>query len=118
MNRLHTTILAMLVLGVALTGTALAGDVDPRDVNFIKTGGASAVAVGGNPDAWASVGIVSSSDHEFISRDGQGATLVASPVVGGAVATVDGSDYRLIAGDGSPGATCNIALVAAIHPIC
>ncbi|MDD2604074.1 MAG: hypothetical protein RBR20_03960 [Desulfobacterales bacterium] len=119
MNRIIQVLLTLVIFGVATTGMALAGNVDAGDVNFIQSTGAPTVSAGDDVDAWASVGVVSRSDHDFISRDATVAaamTAAAEPV--GAVGTVDGADYRLIAGDGSPGATCQIALVAAIHPSC
>jgi len=118
MNRIHTTLLALLVLSVALTGSVSANDVDPRDVNFIKTGWSSGAAAEGNPNPWASAGIVSRVDHDFLTAEAGKIDSVGTPEKLAAVGTVNGVDYRLIAGDGSPGATCDIALVAAIHSGC
>ena len=120
MNRIIQILLTLAIIGIATTGTALAGNVvDVRDVNFIKSAGAQMVSDSGNGDAWASSGIVSRSDVEFVSRDtGSEATMVAAAADAVPVGTVEGEDYRLIAGDGSPGATCQIALVAAISATC
>lgn len=122
MNRIIQILLTLAIIGIATTGTALAGNVvDARDVNFIKSVsiGAQAASDSGNGDAWASSGIVSRSDVEFVSRDAGGAaTMVAAAAQAVPVGTVAGNDYRLIAGDGSPGATCQIALVAAISSSC
>ncbi|MEE4608275.1 MAG: hypothetical protein V2L15_05255 [Desulfobacteraceae bacterium] len=120
MNRIIQILMTLAIIGIATTGTALAGNVvDARDVNFIKSTGAPTVSESGDSDAWASAGIVSGSDLEFVSRDAASdATMVAAAPNAVPVGTVEGDDYRLIAGDGSPGATCQIALVAAISSSC
>ena len=118
MNHNHKILLAVLILGAALAGTAAAGIVDPGDVAFVAARGTSDSRVGGNPAPWDSAGVVSRSDSDFVARDG--GIVIASTAAQSVppVGTVDGADYRLIAGDGSPGATCEIALVAAINPAC
>jgi hypothetical protein len=121
MNRTFQILLILAIIGIASSGPALAGVVDERNVNFIKSTSTSyaATSEGGDVDAWASAGIVSRIDHEFVNRDaGSTATVVAAASSAGPGVTVDKKDYRLIAGDGSPGATCQIALVAAISPSC
>ena len=122
MNRIIQILLTLAIIGIATTGTALAGNVvDARDVNFIKSVSieAQTVSESGDGDAWASAGIVSRSDVEFVGRDAVGeATMIAAAPNAVPVGTVEGDDYRLIAGDGSPGATCQIALVAAISSTC
>ena len=118
MNRTHTVLAALLILGLALAGTATAGVVDQQDVAFITASGASTPSVGGNPEAWASAGIVSQRDLDFLTADGAVVVALSALSDETAVGVVDAADYRLIAGDGSPGATCDIALVAAINPGC
>jgi hypothetical protein len=119
MKRIAQVLLILSIIGIVTTGPALAGDVEPRDVEFIKSSSSTTVVEGGEAEAWASAGIVSRSDYEFVSRDTGSAVVVATAVdAPQAVGTVDGADYRFVAGDGSPGATCQIALVAAIHPSC
>ncbi len=118
MNRIHIVLIAVVVFGAALVGTVTAGVVDPRDVAFVSAVGGPETSVGGDPTPWASAGVVSQSDSDFLSRNAS--TVIASNTrrVVPSVGVVDGADYRLIAGDGKPGAACDIALVAAIDPGC
>jgi hypothetical protein len=119
MNRIFQVLLTLAIIGIAASGPAWAGNPDQRDVNFIKSTSHSTTSEGGDVDAWASAGIVSSSDHEFVSREtGNAAVVTAAVQTGGPGVTVEGDDYRRVAGDGSPGATCDIALVAAISSAC
>lgn len=116
MNRTHIVLFTLLVAGAVLVGTASAGIVSSDDLRFIA--GSPAVSTGaGAPDVWGSAGIISQADYDFVTREGGPDTgaLIQKPAD---VATVEGADYRLIAGDGTPGATCDIALVAAIHSGC
>jgi hypothetical protein len=118
MNRTYTALMVLLLVGLAFTGTATANVVDSQDVAFIAASGSSTPSEGANHEAWASAGVVSQSDLDFLTGDN--AVVVASSAAPGgtSVGVIDAADYRLIAGDGSLGATCEIALVAAINPGC
>lgn len=117
MNRAYIVLLTLLVSGAFLAGSALAGSVAQQDLDFVTSDAVQSSTGGGSSDAWSSVGVVSQYDYDFITRDG-GVTTVRAPQSVSPVATIEGSDYRFIAGDGTPGATCDIALVAAINPGC
>ena len=118
MNRTYTALMVLLFVGLALTGTATANVVDSQDVAFITASGASTPSGGANPAAWASAGVVSQSDLDFLTNEGSVVVASSAAHGGTSVGVMDAADYRLIAGDGSPGATCDIALVAAINPSC
>jgi hypothetical protein len=119
MKRNFPVVLIVLMMGLMLAGTAVAGDVDPRDLAFLTTDAPPGAVTGGNPAPWASAGVVSRSDVDFLTVDASFLTAsTASRPSPGAPGVMDPADYRLIAGDGSRAETCQIALAAAIHPGC
>ena len=111
------TLVTLLLAGAVLTGSAVAGNVvDPSDYAFITAGPSQAATVGSATSAWSSAGIVGQADYDRLTL-GNGPVGAAAPEPATA-GTVAGRDYALIAGDGSPGATCSISLVAMISGAC
>ena len=118
MNWTKLTLWTLLLAGIVWTGSAVAGTVvDPSDYAFITAGPSQAAAVSPATSAWSSAGVVGQADYDRVTR-GNGTVIRAEAPVPEPTVTVAGRDYALIAGDGSPGATCSIALVAMISGAC